>query len=76
MISLFTPILLRVVCLLGTVVAALVDLLHTYDHMATLVAELCTTVNERPTNVLAIELLREISRLDTWLDTLGHGGST
>lgn len=52
-------------CLLNTVVAALVDLLHTYDHMAPLVAELCTIVNENPTNVLATELLREIGRLDT-----------
>eukprot|EP00578_Thalassiosira_sp_NH16_P013282 CAMPEP_0181126046 /NCGR_PEP_ID=MMETSP1071-20121207/27397_1 /TAXON_ID=35127 /ORGANISM="Thalassiosira sp., Strain NH16" /LENGTH=1435 /DNA_ID=CAMNT_0023211575 /DNA_START=62 /DNA_END=4367 /DNA_ORIENTATION=+ len=60
-------------CLLGTVVAALVDLLHTYDHMATLVAELCTMVNERPTNVLATELLREIGRLDT---SSGHNGGS
>ncbi|KAL7544117.1 hypothetical protein ACHAXR_013559 [Thalassiosira sp. AJA248-18] len=52
-------------CLLNTVVAALVDLLHTYDHMAPMVAELCTIVNERPSNILATELLREIGRLDT-----------
>lgn len=52
-------------CLLNTVVSALVDLLHTYEHMAPLVAELCTMVDERPTNVLATELLREIGRLDT-----------
>lgn len=52
-------------CLLNTVVSALVDLLHTYDHMAPLVAELCTIVNESPTNILATELLREIGRLDT-----------
>ncbi|EJK64552.1 hypothetical protein THAOC_14707 [Thalassiosira oceanica] len=52
-------------CLLNTVVAALVDLLHTYDHMAPLVAELCCKVNEKPTNILATELLREIGRLDT-----------
>lgn len=52
-------------CLLNTVVAALVDLLHTYDHMAPLVAELCCKVNEKPSNVLATELLREIGRLDT-----------
>mmetsp|Transcript_21819 Transcript_21819/g.45861 ORF Transcript_21819/g.45861 Transcript_21819/m.45861 type:complete len:1356 (+) Transcript_21819:199-4266(+) len=51
--------------LLNTVVAALVDLLHTYDHMAPLVAELCCMVQEKPTNVLATELLREIGRLDT-----------
>ncbi|KAL7445188.1 hypothetical protein ACHAXH_009750 [Discostella pseudostelligera] len=52
-------------CLLNTVVSALVDLLHTYDHMAPMVAELCTMVHEQPTNVLAMELLREIGRLDT-----------
>ena len=57
-------------CLLNTVVAALVDLLHTYDHMAPLVAQLCCIVNEKPTNVLASELLREIGRLDT------HGHSS
>jgi len=52
-------------CLLNTVVAALVDLLHTYDHMAPLCVELCTIVKESPSNVLAMELLREIGRLDT-----------
>jgi condensin complex subunit 1 len=52
-------------CLLNTIVSALVDLLHTYEHMAPMVAELCTMVDERPTNVLATELLREIGRLDT-----------
>jgi condensin complex subunit 1 len=49
-------------CLLNTVVAALVDLLHTYDHIAPLVAELSCIVNGQ---VLATELLREIGRLDT-----------
>lgn len=49
-------------CLLSTVVAALVDLLHTYEHIAPLVAELCCIVKD---NVLANELLREIGRLDT-----------
>jgi len=48
--------------LLSTVVAALVDLLCSYEHMAPLVAELCCMVNERPTNRLATELLREIGR--------------
>ena len=52
-------------CLLNTVVSALVDLLHTYDHMAPLCAELCTIVKESPSNILATELLREIGRLDT-----------
>ncbi|KAL9181578.1 LOW QUALITY PROTEIN: hypothetical protein ACHAXT_010383 [Thalassiosira profunda] len=62
-------------CLLSTVVAALVDLLHTYDHLAPLVAELCTMVDERPSNVLATELLREIGRLDTstYSDTAAGG---
>jgi len=45
--------------IVGTIVAALVDLLHSYEHMAALVAELCTMVNEQPTNRLAIELMRE-----------------
>ena len=50
--------------LLGTVVAALMDLLHSYEHIAPLVAELCTMVSEEPRNRLAVELLREIGRLD------------
>ena len=52
-------------CLLNTVVAVLVDLLHTYNHMAPLCTELCNIVNESPSNVLATELLREIEGLDT-----------
>lgn len=55
--------------LLGTVVAALMDLLHSYEHMAPLVAELCTMISEEPNNRLAVELLREIGRLD------GHNAS-
>ena len=53
--------------LLNTIVSALVDLLHTYEHMAPLVAQLCTMIDERngSTNVLATELLREIGRIDT-----------
>jgi len=51
-------------CLLGTVVAALVDLLHSFEHMPQLVAELCAMVNEEPRNKLAVELLREIGRLN------------
>ena len=50
--------------LLGTIVAALMDLLHSYEHMATLCAELCCMVSEKPTNRLAIEIIREIGRLD------------
>lgn len=52
-------------CLLSTVTAALMDLLHSYEHMAGLTAELCVMVSESPTNRLATELLREIGRLDT-----------
>lgn len=47
----------------STVVAALVDLLHDYEHMAPLVAELCGMVKEDPTNRLAMELIREVGRL-------------
>ena len=50
--------------LLSTIVAALVDLLHAYEHMAPLVAELCGMVTENPTNRLAMELIREIGRLN------------
>ena len=50
--------------LLNTIVAALVDSLHAHEHMASLVAELCGMVNENPTNRLALELIREIGRLN------------
>ena len=50
---------------LSTIVAALMDLLHSYDHMAVLCAELCCMVKEQPINRFAIELIREIGRLDT-----------
>ena len=50
--------------LISTIVAALVDLLHSYEHIAPLVAELCGMVSETYTNKLAIDLLREIGRLD------------
>lgn len=49
---------------LSTVSAALMDLMHSFDHMATLTAELCTIVSEQPVNRLAVELLREIGRLE------------
>jgi condensin complex subunit 1 len=48
--------------MLGTILAALMDLMHSYEHLATLCAELCTLVS---TNRLAIELIREVGRLDT-----------
>lgn len=65
---------------LDTVVSALIDMLHSYEHMAPLAAELCCLVRERescpnassgsprgdkkPHNKLAVSLLREIGRLD------------
>jgi condensin complex subunit 1 len=51
-------------CLLNTVVSALVDMLHSYEHMAPLVAEICALVNDEPKNKLAFELLKEIGSLD------------
>lgn len=48
--------------LMGTILAALMDMMHSYEHMASLCAELCTLVS---TNRLAMELIREVGRLDT-----------
>ncbi|KAL3912278.1 MAG: hypothetical protein SGILL_006945, partial [Bacillariaceae sp.] len=48
--------------ILGTILAALMDLMHSYEHMASLCAELCTLVS---TNRLAMELIREVGRMDT-----------
>jgi condensin complex subunit 1 len=50
---------------LSTIVAALMDLMHSYEHMAQLCAQLCCMVSEKPTNRLANDLLREIGRLNT-----------
>jgi len=61
---------------LTTITAALMDMMHSYEHMAPLVAELCAEVSERPVNRLAIELLREIGRLDCGGSSGGDGGST
>jgi condensin complex subunit 1 len=60
--------------LLGTISAALMDMLHSYEHMAQICAELCCLVSERPINRLAIELIREIGRLDTQVQA--GGGDT
>jgi condensin complex subunit 1 len=49
--------------LLSNIVAALMDLLHAYEHIAPLVVELCCMVNEKPNNRLASDLIREIGRL-------------
>jgi len=51
------------------IVAALVDLLHSYEHMALLAVDLCCKVNETPVNRLAIELLRELGRLSQTYDS-------
>mmetsp|Transcript_10234 Transcript_10234/g.30019 ORF Transcript_10234/g.30019 Transcript_10234/m.30019 type:complete len:1354 (-) Transcript_10234:200-4261(-) len=48
--------------LLGTIIAALMDLMHSFEHLAPLCAELCTLVS---TNRLGVELIREVGRLDT-----------
>jgi len=50
---------------MSTIVAALMDLMHSYEHIAPLCAEICCMVSENPTNRLALELLREIGRLNT-----------
>ena len=49
--------------LLNTVTAALMDLMHSFEHMATLTAELCAIMSSTD-NRLAVELLREYGRLD------------
>eukprot|EP00536_Pseudo-nitzschia_multiseries_P014524 jgi/Psemu1/298752/fgenesh1_pm.719_\ len=48
--------------LMGTIIAALMDLMHSFEHLAALCAELCTLVS---TNRLGVELIREVGRLDT-----------
>ena len=56
--------------LVNTIVAALVDLLHSFDHVAKLVSELCCIVSKSSENKLSIELLREIGRLDVNMSTV------
>jgi len=51
--------------LTSTVVAALMDLMHSYEHMASICAELCCLSPSNKTNPLSVELLREIGRLNT-----------
>ncbi len=50
--------------MVNTIVAALVDLLHSFDHVAKLVSELCCIISKDSENKLTVELLREIGRLD------------
>jgi condensin complex subunit 1 len=47
--------------LLTTMTAALMDLLHSYEHMAALTAELCA---EETVTRLAVELMRDVGRLE------------
>lgn len=58
---------------LSTITAALMDLMHSYEHMAALVSELCCMVSEQPVNRLAVELLREFGRLDGSSDSKASG---
>ena len=60
--------------LLGTILAALMDMMHSYEHMASICAELCCMVSETPTNRLAIELVKEFGRLETHGQTEGNSG--
>ena len=57
---------------LSTITAALMDLMHSYEHMAPMVAELCTMIPDQPVNRLGVELLVEMGRLDG-NDTKGNG---
>lgn len=54
--------------MISTIVAALMDLLHTHEHLAPLVAELCTledSANQQHNHSrLTMELFREIGRMD------------
>jgi condensin complex subunit 1 len=56
------------------VLAALMDMLHSFEHMAVICADLCCMVSEIPTNRLAVELIREVGRLDTSSATGVDGG--
>ena len=63
--------------MLGTIVAALMDLLHSYEHMAPLCAELCSMNSPQQSNGvnrLAVELIREVGRLDTRGQGIGDTG--
>lgn len=46
--------------MMSNIVAALMDLMHTHEHISPLIADLCSSANPR----LAMELFREIGRID------------
>merc|ERR1719162_1294778 len=62
-------------CLMSTVVAALMDMLHSFEHIAPLVANICclddrtgldennSAAKDSCNDKLAVELLREVGRL-------------
>jgi condensin complex subunit 1 len=50
---------------LNSVTTAVMDLMHSFEHMAGIAAELCTMIQENPLNRLAVELLREFGRVDS-----------
>lgn len=60
--------------ILSTITAALMDLMHSHEHLAPLVADLCDAVDQRQkkqeqqggggVNRLAVDLMREMGRLD------------
>ena len=60
--------------LLNTITAALMDLMHSFEHMAPLTAELCTIVSEEQPR-LAVELIREIGRLEGSADAKSGAGT-
>ena len=53
------------------IVASLMDLMHSHEHMAALVAEICGKLCD--SDKLALELLREYGRLDGSGDTKANG---
>ena len=58
---------------MSTIVTALMDLLHSYEHIAPLVAELCCFPSiDNKVNRLAVQLLQEIGRSDF---SVGKGSS-
>jgi condensin complex subunit 1 len=70
--------------LLSTVTAALMDLMHSFEHMASITVDICNQIaldgadsihqsNGATNNRLAVELLREIGRLDVTQESKAVG---
>ncbi len=62
--------------MMNTVVAALVDLLHSFEHIAKLVSEMCCLVSAETEDKLAVELMREIGRLDVNINVGANSSET